>query len=122
MPDRPIYSGYSVWRSIINKKQETIKTYLGPKYHVVAYPINDHQVSIVAAVKTDKEYKESWKVEGTLDELREDLSMPDIDIPAPWLLMVKDFSNITTGMFADFKMHPSVRPDIPAPIIATWFE
>ncbi len=80
MPDRPIYSGYSVWRSIINKKQETIKTYLGPKYHVVAYPINDHQVSIVAAVKTDKEYKESWKVGGTLDELREDLSMPDIDI------------------------------------------
>ena len=78
--DAPIYSGYSVWRSIINKKQETIKTYLGPKYHVVAYPINENQISLVAAVKTNKEYKESWRIQGTLDELKEDLIMHNIDL------------------------------------------
>ena len=78
--DAPIYSGYSVWRSIINKKQETIKTYLGPKYHVVAYPINENQISLVAAVKTNKKYKESWRIQGTLDELKEDLLMHNIDL------------------------------------------
>ena len=28
----PLYSGYSVWRAIVDKKQENIKTYLGTNH------------------------------------------------------------------------------------------
>jgi salicylate hydroxylase len=69
----PIYSGYSVWRSIVNKTQENIETLLGPNYHIVTYPISSSKVSFVAAIKTSKEYIESWKIPGTLDELKADI-------------------------------------------------
>ena len=69
----PIYSGYSVWRSIVNKTQDNIETLLGPNYHIVTYPISSSKVSFVAAIKTSKEYIESWKTPGTLDELKADI-------------------------------------------------
>ena len=69
----PIYSGYSVWRSIVDKTQDNIKTLLGPNYHIVTYPISSSKVSFVAAIKTSKEYVESWKMLGTLDELKADI-------------------------------------------------
>ena len=50
----PLYSGYSVWRAIINKNQKNIKTYLGPNHHIVTYPISASQISFVAAIKTKK--------------------------------------------------------------------
>ena len=37
----PLYSGYSVWRAIVDKKQENIKTYLGTDHHIVSYPITN---------------------------------------------------------------------------------
>jgi salicylate hydroxylase len=69
----PIYSGYSVWRSIVDKTQDNIETLLGPNYHIVTYPISSSKVSFVAAIKTSKEYVESWKMPGTLDELKADI-------------------------------------------------
>ena len=69
----PIYSGYSVWRSIVDKTQDNIKTSLGPNYHIVTYPISSSKVSFVAAIKTSKEYIESWKMPGTLEELKADI-------------------------------------------------
>ena len=78
--DNPIYSGYSVWRTILNMRSEEIKTFLGPKHHIVAYPINEAQTSLVAAIKTDKKYKESWRIKGTLDELKKDLVISKSDL------------------------------------------
>jgi len=69
----PIYSGYSVWRSIVDKTQDNIETSLGPNYHIVTYPISSSKVSFVAAIKTSKEYIESWKMPGTLEELKADI-------------------------------------------------
>jgi salicylate hydroxylase len=46
---------------------------LGPNYHIVTYPISSSKVSFVAAIKTSKEYIESWKIPGTLDELKADI-------------------------------------------------
>ena len=71
--DNPVYSGYSVWRSIVNKKQDNIETLLGPNHHIVTYPISSSKISFVAAVKTNKEYIESWKAPGSLEELKLDL-------------------------------------------------
>ena len=69
----PSYSGYSVWRAIIHRRQENIETHLGPNYHIVTYPIDESRTSFVAAIKTSKAYAESWKAKGSLEELKEDL-------------------------------------------------
>ena len=71
--DNPVYSGYSVWRSIVDKKQDNIETLLGPNHHIVTYPISSSKISFVAAVNTNKEYIESWKAPGSLEELKLDL-------------------------------------------------
>ena len=71
--DNPVYSGYSVWRSIVDKKQDNIETLLGPNHHIVTYPISSSKISFVAAVKTNKEYIESWKAPGSSEELKLDL-------------------------------------------------
>ena len=75
----PIYSGYSVWRAIIEKKQNQVKTFLGPNHHIVTYPISNSKTSFVAAIKTSKKYTESWRAEGTYAELKEDLSLSNSD-------------------------------------------
>ena len=69
----PSYSGYSVWRAIIHRRQENIETRLGPNYHIVTYPVDESRTSFVAAIKTSKAYAESWKAKGSLEELKEDL-------------------------------------------------
>lgn len=97
----PLYSGYSVWRAIINKNQKNIKTYLGPNHHIVTYPISASQISFVAAIKTKKKYKESWRTSGTLNELKEDLILSD----------TKDFSFITEKTLL-FKWGIYIRPII----------
>ena len=70
----PLYSGYCVWRAIVEKKQENIITYLGTNHHIVSYPISNSKVSFVAAVKTSRNFKESWRTAGTYAELKNDLS------------------------------------------------
>ena len=73
LDSEPSYSGYSVWRAIVDKKQENIETYLGPNHHIVTYPIDKSRTSFVAAIKTNKMYKESWRSIGTKEEMLKDL-------------------------------------------------
>ena len=75
----PVYSGYSVWRAIVEKKQQNTHTFLGPNHHIVTYPISNTKISFVAAIKTSKKYKESWKSSGTYNELRNDLALGNKD-------------------------------------------
>jgi 2-polyprenyl-6-methoxyphenol hydroxylase-like FAD-dependent oxidoreductase len=75
----PVYSGYSVWRAIVEKKQQNTHTFLGPNHHIVTYPISNSKISFVAAIKTSKKYKESWKSSGTYNELRNDLALGNKD-------------------------------------------
>ena len=71
--NEPVYSGYSVWRAIVEKKQKNTQTFLGPNHHIVTYPISESKISFVAAIKTPKKYKESWKSIGAYEELKNDL-------------------------------------------------
>ena len=75
----PEYSGYSVWRAIVEKKQKNTKTFLGPNHHIVTYPISDSKISFVAAIKTTKKYEESWRSLGTYNELKNDLILANKD-------------------------------------------
>ncbi len=68
---KPIYSGYSVWRSILDQYQEDINFYLGPNFHVVTYPISKTKTSFVAAVKKNTKNDESWYAKGTYEDLKE---------------------------------------------------
>ena len=72
-PSFPKYSGYSVWRSIINQKQSHIGFYLGAGFHIVSYPINNEQTSFVAAVKTNNQTRESWMTKGSYSDLQDDI-------------------------------------------------
>ena len=69
----PIYSGYSVWRAVVEKNQKETKTFLGSNHHIVTYPISNSKISFVAAIKTSNQYKESWRTLGTFNELKDDL-------------------------------------------------
>lgn len=69
----PIYSGYSVWRAVVEKNQKETKIFLGPNHHIVTYPISNSKISFVAAIKTSNQYKESWRTLGTFNELKDDL-------------------------------------------------
>ena len=69
----PVYSGYSVWRAIVERKQKNTHTFLGPNHHIVTYPISDSKISFVAAIKTTKKYQESWRSSGTYEEIKDDL-------------------------------------------------
>jgi 2-polyprenyl-6-methoxyphenol hydroxylase-like FAD-dependent oxidoreductase len=97
----PIYSGYSVWRAIIEKKQKNTQTFLGPDHHIVTYPISDSKISFVAAIKTPKQYKESWKSSGTYDELKNDLIFSN-----------KDFYSFINKETSLFKWGVYIRPHI----------
>ena len=98
---KPQYSGYSVWRSILDQKQQDINFHLGPNFHVVTYPINEKKTSFVAAVKKNKKHKESWYAKGTYDDLKE-------DIPQEILMKYKDLK-VTNEIY---KWGVFVRPKI----------
>jgi salicylate hydroxylase len=75
----PVYSGYSVWRAIVEKKQQNTHTFLGPNHHIVTYPISNSKISFVAAIKTTKKYQESWRSSGTYEEIKDDLVLGNKD-------------------------------------------
>ena len=97
----PVYSGYSVWRAIVEKKQKNTHTFLGPNHHIVTYPISDSKISFVAVIKTSKQYKESWKSSGTYDELKNDLIFSN-----------KDFYSFIDKETPLFKWGVYIRPHI----------
>ena len=71
--EQPVYSGYSVWRGILEENQSENHIHLGPNFHIVTYPINNTRTSFVAAIKNPKETEESWKSKGTYEDLCDDL-------------------------------------------------
>ena len=71
--EQPVYSGYSVWRGILEENQSENHIHLGPNFHIVTYPINNTRTSFVAAIKNSKETEESWKSKGTYEDLCRDL-------------------------------------------------
>ena len=71
--EQPVYSGYSVWRGILEENQSENHIHLGPNFHIVTYPINNTRTSFVAAIKNPKEIEESWKSKGTYEDLCRDL-------------------------------------------------
>ena len=97
----PVYSGYSVWRAIVERKQKNTHTFLGPNHHIVTYPISDSKISFVAAIKTSKKYKESWKSAGTYEELKNDLIFSN-----------KDFYSFINEETLLFKWGIYIRPPI----------
>jgi salicylate hydroxylase len=74
----PKYSGYSAWRGIGKSNLQKIHFALGPDSHIVSYPINkEGDVSFVAVIKEDYQFKESWKEEGSISDLLDDFSAYD---------------------------------------------
>jgi len=55
--EQPVYSGYSVWRGILEENQSENHIHLGPNFHIVTYPINNTRTSFVAAIKNPKKQK-----------------------------------------------------------------
>ena len=77
----PKYSGYSAWRGIGKSNLQKIHFALGPDSHIVSYPINkEGDVSFVAVKKEDYQFKESWKEEGSVQDLQDDFSIYDSKI------------------------------------------
>ena len=70
---QPKYSGYSAWRGVGQSDLKNVEFVLGPKIHIVSYPVN-HQgdVSFVAVTKEANHAKESWKEEGSYQNLLDD--------------------------------------------------
>jgi salicylate hydroxylase len=57
----PIYSGYSAWRGIGISNSKNIQFNLGPRSHIVSYPINvQGSTSFVGVVKTKESSEDSW--------------------------------------------------------------
>ena len=67
--NEPKYSGYYVWRTIFTSKQTNIHFHLGSNFHVVTYPVDNKRVSLVAAIKSRNKQNESWKQEGSIQNL-----------------------------------------------------
>ena len=72
------FSGYSAWRGIGTSDSKNINFYLGRDSHLVCYPVNDKlETSFTGIFKTGKSLEETWRREGTHQELSEDLNMYD---------------------------------------------
>ena len=67
--NEPKYSGYYVWRTIFPSKQTNIHFHLGSNFHVVTYPVDKKRVSLVASIKSRNKQNESWKQEGSIQNL-----------------------------------------------------
>ena len=75
---QPKYSGYTAWRGIGKGNLQSVHFTLGPSSHIVSYPINsDGDVSFVACAKEEYEFTESWKEEGSFNDLLDDFSNYD---------------------------------------------
>jgi len=74
----PDYSGYSAWRGIGLSDSKHINFYFNSKSHVVCYPVNNKlETSFIAVFKDKNKNQETWRREGTHDELSKDLNAYD---------------------------------------------
>ena len=77
----PQYSGYSAWRGIGKSNSKNVEFHLGKNSHIVSYPINDDgDTSFVVIIKTETFEEESWKKEGSFEELVREFSSYDESI------------------------------------------
>ena len=76
--ENPDYSGYSAWRGIGLSDSKHINLYFNSNSHIVCYPVNDKlETSFIAVFKDKNKNQETWRREGTHDELRKDLNAYD---------------------------------------------
>ena len=74
----PDYSGYSAWRGIGLSDSKHINFYFNSNSHVVCYPVNNKlETSFIAVFKDKNKNQETWRREGTHDELSKDLNACD---------------------------------------------
>ena len=75
---QPKYSGYSAWRGVGSSDLQWIHFVLGPKSHIVNYPLNkEGDVSFVAVKKEEGKFSESWREEGTYNSFLNDFALYD---------------------------------------------
>ena len=74
----PKYSGFSAWRGIGLSDSKHINLYLNSNSHLVCYPINNKlETSFIAVFKNNSANEETWRREGSHEELSQDLNMYD---------------------------------------------
>jgi salicylate hydroxylase len=105
-PSRPEFTGCVAWRAVVpmqrlpaNAATMVSTNWLGPRGHVLHYPIRGGELlNLLAIVERDDWQVESWTVQGTTDELANDFPgwHPDvqaiirnIETPFKWALMVR---------------------------------
>ena len=76
--ENPQYSGYSAWRGIGLSDSKHVNLYFNKNSHLVCYPINNKlETSFIAVFKDTHPNEETWRREGSHNELRNDLNMYD---------------------------------------------
>ena len=74
-PVAPSFTGYVAWRALIPNKTnhaDVAKIYMGPKKHVVSYPIRDRSlINLVLIEERNSWTKEGWSHKGDAENLRE---------------------------------------------------
>src|SRR5262245_26048515 len=105
-PDRPQFTGCVAWRGVApmgrlpaHLSQMLSTNWLGPRGHILHYPIRRGELmNVIATVERDDWQLESWTVEGTTSELANDFRawhrdvhaiIKNIDTPFKWALMVR---------------------------------
>ena len=70
----PYFTGHVAWRALVpntNDHPDVARIYMGPKKHVVTYPIRDRSVlNLVLIEERDSWAKESWSEQGNANALR----------------------------------------------------
>ena len=100
---RPYFTGNVAWRALVpntTDHPDVARIYMGPKKHVVTYPIRDRSVvNLVLIEERDAWIKESWSEEGDANTLRR--SFCDFDLGIGDLL-----SNVQTTHVWGLFRHP----------------
>jgi salicylate hydroxylase len=103
------FTGNIAWRALINTDglqgtiNQSTRVYMGPKKHVVIYPLRDGKmINIVAVEECDKWTEEGWNHNGDPDDLRKIFQgwCPEVET-----LLAQVQSPIVWGLFA----HPPLQ-------------
>jgi len=104
--DKPEFTGCKVWRGLVPMERlpshilRSVGTnWLGPNGHALHYPVRRGELmNFVSTIERDDWRVESWKAEGTFEELANDFRgwhadvhaiIRNIDTPLKWALMVR---------------------------------
>jgi salicylate hydroxylase len=104
--DKPEFTGCKTWRGLVPMERlpshilRSVGTnWLGPNGHALHYPVRRGELmNFVSTIERDDWCVESWKAEGTIEELANDFRgwhadvhaiIRNIDKPLKWALMVR---------------------------------